>query len=699
MRDPGALPMLLCLVFSSFALQSLAQLSTSATRDEHLEQEDKKFLQRKAELDHAPPAPFSLHSNHCHQHDGQHNIVLDTKWMTEVSSSIYATPLITDLYSDGRKDIIVPSFVHYLEALEGADGAQSVGWPAFHKSTVHASPMMYDIDFDGIRDVMVITFDAEVIFFKDTDVIIVYLNGELIFFKDMDVMVVNLNREVIFCKVTRLKIRRDWFVGLDPDPIDHSSPDISDTGKDHIGGYRERQPPATRAVGSGSGSDAGSVGGGGGAAGGGHRTNLTQEVQQQVLEYKEKLKSYRSKFGDTAMKKMLEETKGRNPGFYKIVLADMERVDAELHAKLLEETKAKNPGFYKIVLADMERVDAELHAVIISDPSPSPVPNPVADPVASPVADPVASPVSDPIASPVADPVEASESFEVFNEDYHGDEKDVEEREHERDYQNHHDLDYKNGHGEDDDEGGADEDEADLSAEFGDNGDEEDYKLAAERKQPTLPSISRGPTTVPPEAAAKPSIRSSIKTDRARTHRSVASQALHQDRRSPDGRPHTKAVLVDELYEEGIFDDYRHSLHQEFEYDEFGDRFVSSLGGDFRGDEEELQGDTLDLLDLSPMLTTSVMDRRGADRYEDEAFEQSPHPRSLLLAPLPMLSNCTRTSLLRDALPRYGAIGDIDGDGHEELVLAVSFFYDPEYYDDPEHERNDWDLHYHYIAQ
>ena len=35
--------------------------------------------------------------------------------MSQVSSSVYATPLITDLYSDGRKDIVVPSFVHYLE--------------------------------------------------------------------------------------------------------------------------------------------------------------------------------------------------------------------------------------------------------------------------------------------------------------------------------------------------------------------------------------------------------------------------------------------------------------------------------------------------------------------------------------------------------------------------------------------------------
>lgn len=36
----------------------------------------------------------------------------------QVTSSVYATPVITDLYSDGRKDIIVPGFVHYTEVLQ-----------------------------------------------------------------------------------------------------------------------------------------------------------------------------------------------------------------------------------------------------------------------------------------------------------------------------------------------------------------------------------------------------------------------------------------------------------------------------------------------------------------------------------------------------------------------------------------------------
>ena len=88
--------------------------------------------------------------------------------MTEVSSSVYATPLITDLYSDGRKDIIVPAFVHYLEALEGPDGAKALGWPAFHKSSVHSSPLLYDLDLDGVRDVLIATYDGEIMGFKDT---------------------------------------------------------------------------------------------------------------------------------------------------------------------------------------------------------------------------------------------------------------------------------------------------------------------------------------------------------------------------------------------------------------------------------------------------------------------------------------------------------------------------------------------------
>lgn len=45
-------------------------------------------------------------------------VAITMRWMTEVASSIYATPVIADLFSDGQKEIVVPTFVHYLEVLE-----------------------------------------------------------------------------------------------------------------------------------------------------------------------------------------------------------------------------------------------------------------------------------------------------------------------------------------------------------------------------------------------------------------------------------------------------------------------------------------------------------------------------------------------------------------------------------------------------
>lgn len=88
--------------------------------------------------------------------------------MAETTSSVYATPIITDLYADGYKEIIVPSFVHHLEVFQGDNGAQAAGFPAFHEDKVHASPLLYDIDHDGIQDIVLSTYSGEIIFYQDT---------------------------------------------------------------------------------------------------------------------------------------------------------------------------------------------------------------------------------------------------------------------------------------------------------------------------------------------------------------------------------------------------------------------------------------------------------------------------------------------------------------------------------------------------
>ncbi|GKV10119.1 hypothetical protein SLEP1_g21529 [Rubroshorea leprosula] len=130
---------------------------------------------------------------------------LELRWQTEVSSSIYATPLIADINSDGKLDVVVPSFVHYLEVLEGSDGDKMPGWPAFHQSTVHSSPLLYDIDKDGVREIALATYNGEVRFFR--------VSGYMMMEK---------------LEVPRRKVRKDWYAGLHSDQVDRSHPDVHD---------------------------------------------------------------------------------------------------------------------------------------------------------------------------------------------------------------------------------------------------------------------------------------------------------------------------------------------------------------------------------------------------------------------------------------------------------------------------------------
>ncbi|CAK9179759.1 unnamed protein product [Ilex paraguariensis] len=160
-----------------------------------------KFREREAS-DDALGYPHldedELLNTQCPQH-------LELRWQTEVSSSIYATPLIADINSDGKLDIVVPSFLHYLEVLEGSDGDKMPGWPAFHQSTVHASPLLYDIDKDGVREIALATYNGEVLFFRVSG----YMMSDKL-------------------EVPRLKVKKDWYVGLHPDPVDRTHPDVQD---------------------------------------------------------------------------------------------------------------------------------------------------------------------------------------------------------------------------------------------------------------------------------------------------------------------------------------------------------------------------------------------------------------------------------------------------------------------------------------
>ncbi|RID80946.1 hypothetical protein BRARA_A03570 [Brassica rapa] len=162
---------------------------------------ENKFRERKAtddELSYPEIDEDALMNTQCPRN-------LELRWQTEVTSSVYATPLIADINSDGKLDIVVPSFVHYLEVLEGSDGDKMPGWPAFHQSNVHASPLLFDIDKDGVREIALATYNGEVLFFR--------VSGFLM----SDKLV-----------VPRRKVHKNWHVGLNTDPVDRSHPDVHD---------------------------------------------------------------------------------------------------------------------------------------------------------------------------------------------------------------------------------------------------------------------------------------------------------------------------------------------------------------------------------------------------------------------------------------------------------------------------------------
>ncbi|KAE8697722.1 Protein DEFECTIVE IN EXINE FORMATION 1 [Hibiscus syriacus] len=132
-----------------------------------------KFRQRKAtddELGYPQLDEDALLNTQCPKN-------LELRWQTEVSSSIYATPLIADINSDSL-------ILHYLEVLEGSDGDKMP---------------------DGVREIALATYNGEVLFFRASG----YLMTDKL-------------------EVPRIKVRKDWYVGLHPDPVDRSHPDVHD---------------------------------------------------------------------------------------------------------------------------------------------------------------------------------------------------------------------------------------------------------------------------------------------------------------------------------------------------------------------------------------------------------------------------------------------------------------------------------------
>ncbi|KAH7423955.1 hypothetical protein KP509_12G082900 [Ceratopteris richardii] len=186
---------LLLLLFNVVLHIALLGVAQHAVKDAS----SNKFRQRQATDDQLPYPVLdeeALTNTQCPQH-------LELRWQTEVSSSIYATPLVADINGDGKLEIVVPSFVHNIDVLDGSDGEKLPGWPVSHQSNLHSSPLLYDIDKDGVREITVATYNGEVLFYRPSG------------YQVIDKIV-----------IPRERVRKDWYVGLKKDHADRSHSDL-----------------------------------------------------------------------------------------------------------------------------------------------------------------------------------------------------------------------------------------------------------------------------------------------------------------------------------------------------------------------------------------------------------------------------------------------------------------------------------------
>jgi len=130
--------------------------------------------------------------------NASHGCELDLRlrWITEMGSGIYTSPVLADLHGDGATEILASTFTRYVEVVEGENGHTAAGWPfVFDRSSFHASPLLFDVDRDGTRDIVVATNDGEIVFLGEDGL---PMHGWTL-------------------KVPPLVVRKNWYLGLNED--------------------------------------------------------------------------------------------------------------------------------------------------------------------------------------------------------------------------------------------------------------------------------------------------------------------------------------------------------------------------------------------------------------------------------------------------------------------------------------------------
>lgn len=142
-------------------------------------------------------------SNNITAEEIKHRLVTKSKsskfkllWSTVVGSPIYSTPVIFPNSKTGKKQIFINTYYEYAEMLN-SDGTKSWGWPlSFEGSSFQSSPILYDVDGDDNIDMGIADKNGNLFWVRIGEY------GEYL--------------EDYHIQIPKLKIKRDWATGIDP---------------------------------------------------------------------------------------------------------------------------------------------------------------------------------------------------------------------------------------------------------------------------------------------------------------------------------------------------------------------------------------------------------------------------------------------------------------------------------------------------
>eukprot|EP01038_Epipyxis_sp_PR26KG_P005673 gene5673-7830_t len=125
---------------------------------------------------------------------------LNWKASTGSSSPIYSTPVIFP-DNKGNKQIFINTFYNQIELID-KNGYSAYGWPILlEESSFHSSPILYDIDNDHNIDIGAVDRNGNIFWIR--------INENSEYLEDYHII------------IPKLKVKKDWYAGMDPAFIDN----------------------------------------------------------------------------------------------------------------------------------------------------------------------------------------------------------------------------------------------------------------------------------------------------------------------------------------------------------------------------------------------------------------------------------------------------------------------------------------------